>query len=139
MKSILKLPILLVFGILLLTSTSCKKNKLERRVLGTWNVTNVDFTVTINGFTFSGSGQDVTGTITFNKNGIGNQDYSFNYSGTNYIFYDNFTYSLSEEFITTSHTDKWERITNEKTIQKVKYTEILSSTETRTYTLTLQK
>jgi hypothetical protein len=139
MKSLMKTSFVFAIIILLISFNSCKKNKLERRVLGTWNVTNVDFTVTISGFTFNGSGQGVTGTITFNKNGIGNQDYSFNYSGTNYIFYDNFTYSLSEEFITTSHTDKWERITNEKTIQKVKYTEIVSSTETRTYTLTLQK
>jgi hypothetical protein len=139
MKSILKLPILLVFGILLISSTSCKKNKLERRVLGTWNVTNVDFTVLLNGFTFNGSGQNVTGTISFSKNGIGNQNYSFTYAGTVYSFNDNFSYSLSDDYITTSHTDKWERITNEKTIQKVKYTEIVSSTETRTYTLTLQK
>lgn len=139
MKTYTKIITLSISILLLFNFTSCKKNKLEKRVLGVWNVKNVDFSVTISGFTFNGSGQDVTGTITFSKNGIGNQNYSFKYSGTTYSFFDNFTYSLSDEYITTSHTDKWLRLINEKTIQKVKYTEIVNSNETRTYTLTMEK
>ena len=118
---------------------SCSKTKLEKRVRGTWNVTKVEFSVAINGFTFNDVGQNVSGTITFSKNGIGNQNYSFVYAGTTYDFDDNFTYTLSEEYITTSHTDKWLRLINEKSLQKVKYTEVVSDTETRTYTLTLEK
>lgn len=119
--------------------SSCSKSKLEKRVRGTWNVTKVEFSVTISGFTFNDVGQNVTGTITFSKNGIGNQNYSFVYAGTTYDFDDNFTYTLSDEYITTSHTDKWQRLINEKSLQKVKYSEVVSDTETRTYTLTLEK
>lgn len=134
-----RLILYLVIIASLLSNTSCSKNKLEKRLRGEWNVTKVDFTVTLNGYTFSDQGQNVTGTITFNKNEIGMQDYSFTYAGNTYQFVDTFKYTVDESYITTSHTDKWERIVNEKKIQKVKYTSVISSNETRTYTLTLVK
>jgi hypothetical protein len=119
-----------------LLMTAC--NKLERRLNGTWDVTKVEFTIKIGALTFSDQGQDVQGTISFNK-GTGKQNYSFKYNGNTYTFYDNFTYTLSEEYITTSHTDKWLRLMNTEQMQKAQYTQVINTNETRTYTLTLEK
>jgi hypothetical protein len=126
--------LLLLFSIM--TLASC--NKLEKRINGTWNVTQVEFTIKIGQYSFSDKGQNVQGTISFNK-GIGNQNYSFKYNNTTYTFNDNFTYTVSEEYITTSHTDKWLRLVNTKTMQKAQYTEVISANESRMYTLTLEK
>jgi hypothetical protein len=113
-------------------------NKLERRIKGTWNVTKVEFTIKFGLLTFSDVGQNVQGTISFND-GIGKQNYSFQYNGNPYVFNDNFTYTLSEEYITTSHTDKWLRLMNTKKLQKAQYTDTVSANDIRTYTLTLEK
>jgi hypothetical protein len=128
--------ILCIVGFTFMATTSC--NKLERRIKGTWTVTQVDFTIKIGLLTFSDKGKNVQGTISFNG-GIGKQNYSFEYNGTPYIFNDNFTYTLSDEYITTSHTDKWLRLMNTKKMQKAQYTDTISANDIRTYTLTLEK
>lgn len=125
------------------TVTSCNKN-LDKTLFGTWNVTKVEGTYNSNGASiFTATDDTPTGTVKFESNGKGRQNYSFTIAGTVYDQVGDFKWEANDEEIIIKRTDDtdmiWERILDTDNKQQASYRVIVNATQNWDYTLTLEK
>jgi hypothetical protein len=123
--------------------SSCNDN-IDEVLVGTWNVTRVEGTFN----TGSGSMPPVadespTGTITFKRNGSGNQNYTYSIGGTDYPQTGSFSWSATDDLIiierTTEPDMEWSRLVDTENRQVATYNVLINATQSWDYTLTLEK
>lgn len=136
--------ILLPLFAIALFITSCKKENLDSGLFGTWNVTQVSGIYYLNGSVVASPvDNNPTGTIKFNSNGTGKQDYSFSLYGSTYPQTSNFVWEADDSKITIDRTDEpdmeWTRVTNESNKQVATYRYVVNASQSWDYTLTLEK
>ncbi|TNF26921.1 MAG: hypothetical protein EP314_05350 [Bacteroidetes bacterium] len=127
----------------IVSMTSCKKN-LDEILFGTWNVTKVEGTLNVNGVSvFTAQDNSPVGTVKFESNGRGRQNYSFTFAGTLYEQVDDFRWEANESeiiIVRTSEPDMiWTRIINTENKQKASYNLVVDANQNWDYTLTLEK
>lgn len=135
--------VMVAFAAAVVSVASCNKN-LDKTLFGTWNVVKVEGAYNSNGSTIL-TGQDdmPTGTVRFDSNGKGRQNYSFTISGTVYEQVGDFKWEANdEEIIIKREGDSdmiWDRIQDTENRQQASYRVIVNATENWDYTLTLEK
>lgn len=122
---------------------SCYKD-LDRVLFGTWTVTKVEGTLNVNGSSvFSGADEDPVGTVDFENNGKGEQNYSFTFNGTVYPQTGTFTWRANEDEIIIDRVSQpdmiWTRIIDSDNRQKVSHNVTIDATQNWDYTITLEK
>ena len=127
-----------IIALVLVLIVSCKKSK-TKKLIGTWNVTEISISAIIIGIPFTETDSNPSGTITFKNGGQGAQNYTFKFLNDTVNQDDNFTWRIKGKDLITGTNDKWERITNKQKLQKVKYTDSISASDIRTYTITMTK
>ncbi len=130
-------------GFVALVFASCNKN-LDKVLFGTWEVTKVEGTLNVNGSpVFTGEDANATGTVEFESNGRGEQNYSFTFSGTNYPQTGTFSWEANDDEIIINRTSEpdmiWNRILNTETKQVASYKIIVDANQNWDYTITLEK
>ena len=128
-----------VLTLLLIFLIGCKKTKEKNKLVGTWNVTEVSISALIFTIPFTDTDSNPSGTITFKAGGQGTQNYTFKFLNDTVTQDDNFTWKIIKGELITGVDDKWERVINENHLQKIKYTDSISATDIRTYTITMTK
>jgi len=136
------LPLLMLISMVGLSS--CINKNLDKQLFGTWNVTKVEGTFTIAGIVLpTVSDPEPTGTVTFNRNGTGKQNYTFTANGTSYSNTDNFNWKATNtEIIIERPNDTdlvWKRIMDTDEKQVTSYTIIVDANRSWDYILTLEK
>ena len=139
-----KYTIPIAFAVLMFSSCGKDSEKLDEVLFGTWNVTNVEGQQYTNGNAgWNLSDNDPEGTITFNENGWGSQDYSFTIFGSTQTFNNNFSWEANESEIRINRLNQpdmiWVRETNENNRQIATYNIVVDADENWDYTLTLEK
>lgn len=134
---------ILITSAVLLSLSSCHKN-LDKTLFGTWNVTKVEGTLNVNGFSiFTAQDENPTGTVKFESNGRGRQNYSFTFAGTIYEQIDNFSWEANDsEIIIVRSNDPdiiWTRIVDTDNKQVATYNIVVDANQNWDYTLTLEK
>ena len=140
----MKRPVV-VLGVALFLSAvivGCKKG-IDKVLVGTWNVTNVEVNVIENGLTvFSESDTVPVGTVTFRNNGKGEQNYSFQYNGAQSQT-GSFSWSATDDLIIINRNDdsdmEWRRIVNTSNKQIASFNILKNADQSVDYTLTLEK
>ena len=136
------LPII-AFSLVTILFNSCNKN-LDKVLFGTWSVTKVEGTLNVNGSSFfSAEDNNPVGTVKFNSNGTGEQNYYFTFNGTQYPQESTFSWESSQDEIIVNRTSEpdmiWVRIIDSDNKQKVSYNNVVDATQNWDYTLTLEK
>lgn len=136
---------LFILTVLMWTASivSCNKN-LDSVLFGTWNVTKVEGTLNVNGVSvFTAQDNSPVGTVKFESNGRGRQNYSFTFAGTVYEQVDDFSWEANESeiiIVRLSEPDMiWNRIINTENRQKASYNVVVDANQNWDYTLTLEK
>lgn len=140
----MKNTFLILVSALVLTLPACNKDKLDEVLFGTWNVTAVEGQYYLNGNAGATvQGQNVTGTVKFNSNGTGEQNYSFSAFGSNQSHTGAFTWESSDDEIIILQSGEpdliWTRVTNQSNLQVATYNVVVDANENWDYTLTLEK
>ncbi len=130
--------------LLIVLSTSCGKDKLDEALFGTWAVTRVEGQQFINGNPgIKLADNNPTGTVRFDDNGWGEQNYSYSLFGTVYPHTGKFRWTATADEILIKQVNEpdlvWRRNLNQPDKQIATYTIIVSSTQTIDYTLTMEK
>lgn len=135
----------IVVALVIVISVSCSSNDNNpppitlggNSLVGTWNVTKI---VYVNSFTGTVEPDDVEGTITFNSNDTGRENYRYTISGTTIPNISNFTWrSTNTQIVFDEGTDDeavWVRLENTNTKQIGRYDESSGNT---TITITIEK
>ncbi len=122
---------------------SCTKD-LDKVLFGTWSVTKVEGTLNVNGSSvFTEIDNNPTGTVEFNSNGRGEQNYTFTFANTAYPQTGTFTWQANEDEIIIDRVDEpdmiWIRITDTENKQVASYNFVVDANQNWDYTLTLEK
>lgn len=132
--------------LLTLVFSSCKKNPedLDATLFGTWNVTRVEGQQYVNGSPGLNLADDnPSGTIRFDDNGKGNQNYSFTIFGVTRSFNDDFRWEADSLEIRVDRFNQpdmiWKRKVNQPNLQKATYNIEVDASQNWDYTLTLEK
>jgi hypothetical protein len=131
------------FAFVSLIFNSCNKN-LDKVLFGTWTVTSVEGTLNVGGNSvFNSEDANPTGTVKFNSNGTGEQNYSFTFAGTVYNQVDDFSWEANnDEIIINRVSDPdmiWSRIFDSESKQIASYNIVVDAQQNWDYTLTLEK
>lgn len=137
-------PIVALLCFSFIFSSSCTDKRHDPNLVGTWDVTKVQ------GQRFDNGNPGIiltdnnpTGYIRFNRNGTGRQDYSFSIFGLTYDNTGDFIWRTNEDEVIIERFSQpdliWQRITDEPDIQVATYTNVVNSTTSWDYTLTLEK
>lgn len=123
--------------------SGCRKG-IDKELVGTWNVEKVEVDVILNGQLFANESDTMpTGTVTFNSNGKGEQNYSYSYENTMYFQTGTFRWSATDEFIiierATESDMEWRRITKTSNKQVATFNVLKNADQSTDYTLTLEK
>ncbi|MFM1874457.1 MAG: hypothetical protein RL266_194 [Bacteroidota bacterium] len=123
--------------------SGCDKG-VDKVLVGTWNVTQVEGVFTSGGASFPPIiDADPTGTITFRSNGTGEQDYSYSLGGTTYPQTGSFTWSATNDLIIIDRTNEadmeWTRIIDTDNKQVASYNYLINANQSWNYKLTLEK
>ena len=125
---------------------SCEKEAIapHGKLTGTCNVTKLEgqqYVLGVQGIYLADN--NPTGTIKFERNGNGKQDYSFVLFGTTYPQYANFKWTATTTTINVNRINDtdlvWERLLSEEHKQIAAYDIIVDASSTIKYTLTLEK
>lgn len=135
-----------LISILVLTAlvfNSCKKN-LDAVLFGTWTVTKVEGTRNLNGVSiFSAEDNNPVGTVRFDNDGTGEQNYSFTFANINYPQTGEFSWEANEDEIIINRVSEpdmiWTRIVDSENKQVASYTIVIDATQDWDYTLTMEK
>ncbi|MCF8464194.1 MAG: hypothetical protein K9G41_05110 [Flavobacteriales bacterium] len=132
-----------MIGSIALVFSSCSKN-LDKVLFGTWEVTKVEGTLNVNGAAvFTGEDPNASGTVKFESNGRGEQNYSFTFSGTTYPQTGTFSWEANDDEIIIDRTSDpdmiWTRITDTENKQVATYKIIVDANQNWDYTITLEK
>ena len=132
---------ILAFTVLIFNS--CGKN-LDKVLFGTWTVTKVEGTLNVNGSAFSNT-EDISpvGTVEFNNNGSGEQNYSFTFNDTVYSQTGTFSWEANTDEIIINRSGEpdliWTRVTDSEDLQVASYNVVVDALQNWDYTLTLEK
>ena len=140
----MKKVLLFLISISILSNACKKQEDLDPVLYGTWNVTKVEGVYYLNNIPVTYPvDNNPTGTINFNSNGTGKQDYSYSIAGTVYPQNSNFIWEANAQQITIDRTNEpdmtWTRVLNEANKQVATYTYVVDATQKWDYTLTLEK
>lgn len=138
-----KIGLLMVFATIV-SLQSCVKENLDKQLFGTWNVTKVEGALFVNGTQFfTAVDNNPTGTVKFNNDGSGEQNYSYTLAATVYPQTGSFTWEANDDQIIIDRVNDpdmvWERISSSDSKQVAKYNFVVDATQNWDYTLTLEK
>ncbi len=138
-----KLSLLALF-IIFASMQSCVDKNLDKILFGTWNVAKVEGVRNESGASvFAAEDNSPIGTITFNRDGSGEQNYGFTFDGVTYPQTGEFTWEASDEeiiILRSSESDMvWTRIFDTENRQVASYNMVIDATTNWDYILTLEK
>jgi uncharacterized membrane protein len=113
-------------------------------LFGTWTVTKVEGTLNVSGSAFSNA-EDISpvGTVEFNNNGTGEQNYSFTFNGTVYQQTGTFSWEANTDEIIINRSGEpdliWTRVTDSEDLQVASYNVVVNASQNWDYTLTMEK
>ncbi len=138
--------IMLFLGLMLLTVfNSCSKDKqLDEQLVGLWSVSKVEGQQIVNGINgIYLVDNNPSGTIQFDDDGKGLQNYSFTLLGTSYPQYAAFQWSSTDDEIKIKRVNEpdmvWERLVTDYYRQVATYNIVVDANTSIQYTLTLDK
>lgn len=122
----------------------CAKDNLDEKLFATWQVTKVEGLYYWNNTpTFPVSDNSPSGTVRFDEDGTGYQNYSYQIAGNTSQQIGAFKWEADDNEIRIDRVDEpdmvWVRQTNLTNKQVAKYTYIVDSNTKWDYTLTLEK
>lgn len=137
---------ILIYTIIVLgigSFASCNKN-LDSVLFGTWNVTKVEGTLNVGGVSvFTAEDASPVGTVKFESNGRGRQNYSFTFAGTVNEQVGDFSWEANDAEIIIDRADEpdmiWTRIVDTENKQIASYNIVVDANQNWDYTLTLEK
>lgn len=135
--------LLLALSIVAMTFNSCNKN-LDKVLFGTWVVTKVEGTLNVGGVSvFTAEDNAPVGTVRFDNDGTGEQNYSFTFATVNYTQTGEFSWEANEDEIIINRVSEpdliWTRITDSENKQVASYNLVEDASHNRDFTLTLEK
>jgi hypothetical protein len=135
---------ILLFATIALILQGCTKDDLDPALFGTWQVTRVEGLYYINNSpTFPLSDNSPSGTVRFDRNGTGRQDYSFQLLGNTNTQTGAFKWTATDTQILIDLKDDpdmvWQRVTKLTNKQVATYTHVVDGSTRWDYTLTLEK
>lgn len=123
----------------------CSKDEnLDPALYATWQVTKVEGLYYWNGVpTLPASDNDPFGTVRFDDDGKGYQNYPFQLAGKNFEQIGAFSWEADEDEIRIDRVDEpdmvWQRVANLTNKQVATYTHVVDANSKWDYTLTLEK
>lgn len=135
----------ILFACIPLLFLSCEgKKQLDAALFGTWNVTKVQGQQYVNGTAgLLLTDSSPSGYVRFDKDGTGEQNYSFTLFGTVYPNVNEFRWEADVAEIRIDRFNQpdlvWQRITNEANKQEATYNIIVDAAQNWDYTLTLEQ
>jgi hypothetical protein len=136
--------ILSLFSLGLMVSLSGCDKGIDKVLVGTWTVTEVQGVFTTGSVSLPAIvDSDPTGTITFKSNGTGEQNYSYTLGGTTYPQTGNFSWSATKDLIIIDRVNEadmeWTRIIDTDNKQVASYNFLINADQSWNYKLTLEK
>ena len=136
--------ILSFFSVGFMVSISGCDKGIDKVLVGTWNVTEVQGVFTTGSVSLPAIiDSNPTGTITFKSNGTGEQDYSYTLGGTTYPQTGSFSWSATNDLIIIDRVSEadmeWTRIIDTDNKQVASYNFLINADQSWNYKLTLEK
>jgi len=141
----MKQALLIVMALAIGGLHGCSKDEnLDPALYATWQVTKVEGLYYWNGVpTFPVSDNAPTGTVKFEDDGTGYQNYSYEINGTTHQHIGSFTWEANDNEIRIDRVDEpdmvWQRVANLTNKQVATYTHVVDANSKWDYTLTLEK
>jgi hypothetical protein len=135
---------LLIFILGILTFNGCTKDDLDEGLFATWQVTKVEGLYYFNNVpTIPVADTDPSGTVKFESDGTGYQNYTFQLVGNTYQQIGAFVWEADDNEIRIDRVDEpdmvWTRNTNLTNKQVATYIIVVDANSKWEYTLTLEK